>query len=184
VKIKSSIYVTLTASFAAVYAVGVVFLAPISFQLFQVRVADALLPLSMIFGWPVILGLSIGAFVANFFGGLGPVDVVGGSVANFVATFIAWKISENRGRAWAILGVASEILVVTLIVGSYLSYLFGMPLEMGWLGLLLGSVIAIGLLGSILLFAFSSERVSVILKTYGLPVRGPHLQVSQGDEAK
>ena len=43
--------------FAALYAVGVVFLAPISFGIVQVRVADAMLPLAMIFGLPGALGL-------------------------------------------------------------------------------------------------------------------------------
>ncbi len=37
--------------FAALYAVGVVFFAPISFGIVQVRVADAMLPLAMIFGF-------------------------------------------------------------------------------------------------------------------------------------
>jgi len=168
VKSKSSIYVTLTAVFAAIYAVGVVFLAPISFQLFQVRVADALLPLAMLFGWPAVLGLSIGAFVANFFGGLGPVDIVGGAFANFIATFVAWRIARNRTKLWTLLGVVAEIVVITLIVGTYLSYLFGMSLEVGWLGIFLGSVAAIGILGTILLFALSTERVAAMLRPYGL----------------
>ena len=80
-KSKNSISVTLTAVFAAIYAVGVVVLAQISFLPFQVRVADALLPLAMLFGWPAVVGLSLGAFVANIFGGLGPVDMVGGAIA-------------------------------------------------------------------------------------------------------
>lgn len=80
---KNSIYMTMTAALAALYALGVVFLAPISFQLFQVRVADALLPLAILFGWPAIIGLSLGAFVANFFGPLGPVDIIGGAVRQF-----------------------------------------------------------------------------------------------------
>jgi uncharacterized membrane protein len=163
---KNSIYVMLTAVFAAVYTVGVVFLAPISFQLFQVRVADALLPLAMLFGWPVILGLSMGAFVANFFGGLGPIDIIGGALANFIATWTAWRIVQRRGRGWTFIGVGVEIAVITLIVGSYLSYLFGMPLTVGWLGVLLGSVVAIGILGSILLFALSTDRVVALLRPY------------------
>jgi uncharacterized membrane protein len=165
---KNSIYLTLAAALAALYALGVVFLAPISFQLFQVRIADALLPLAILFGWPAIIGLSIGAFVANFFGGLGPVDIIGGAFANFIATFLAWKVCANRGRSQVVLGVVLEIVAVTLIVGSYLSYLFGMPIQVGWLGVLLGSVVAIGLLGSILLCTLSTQRMIVMLRSYGL----------------
>jgi uncharacterized membrane protein len=158
-KSKNAIHTTLTAVFAALYAVGVVFLAPVSFQIFQVRIADALLPLSMLFGWPAILGLSLGAFVANFFGGLGPIDIIGGAVANFLATFVAWKIGRKR-PVNVLVGIFSEIIIVTIIVGTYLSFLIGMPLAVGLLGIFLGSVVAIGLLGSILFLALSSSRVT------------------------
>lgn len=172
-KAKSSINIALTAVFAAIYALGVVFLAPISFQIFQVRVADALLPLAMLFGWPAVLGLSLGAFVANIFGGLGPVDMIGGSLANFIATFVAWRIVSSRGRRWALVGVGVEIIIVTLIVGSYLGYLLAMPLEISWLGVFLGSVAAIGVLGSILFFALSTERIATLLRSYGLGIYTP-----------
>jgi len=166
-KAKSSINIALTAVFAAIYSIGVVFLAPISFQVFQVRVADALLPLAMLFGWPAVLGLSLGAFVANIFGGLGPIDMVGGSVANFIATFVAWRIAA-RGRRRAVLGVGSEIIIVTLVVGTYLSYLLAVPLGVSWVGVFLGSLTAIGVLGSMLFFALSTERIATTLRTYGL----------------
>ena len=166
-KSKSSIFVTLTAVFAAIYAVGVVVLAQISFLPFQVRVADALLPLAMVFGWPAVIGLSIGAFVANVFGGLGPIDMFGGAMANFLATSAAWRIARNRSKSWALIGVIVEILVVTLIVGSYLSFLFAIPVVAGWADVMLGSIIAIGILGSVLYFAVK-ERAAALLKPYGL----------------
>jgi uncharacterized membrane protein len=166
VRSKNTIFVSLTAAFAALYAVGVIVLGPISFLPIQVRVADALLPLAIIFGWPAILGLSIGAFVANFFGGLGAVDIIGGSIANFIATFVAWRIGRDRSKPWQLLGVGIEIVVITLLVGTYLTYVFGFPLA--WVGVFAGSVIAIGILGSILLFAMSRKRVTGMLKAYGL----------------
>lgn len=165
---RNSIQVTLTAMFAAVYAVGVYFLAPMSFLPFQVRVADALLPLAMLFGWPAIIGLSIGAFVANFFGPLGAVDIVGGAFANFVATYLAWKFFQNKGRFWKLVGVVEEIAAVTLIVGTYLSYLLAQSLLLVWLGVLSGSILAIGVLGSALLFALSTNRTLSMLRSHGL----------------
>ncbi|HYB85188.1 MAG TPA: QueT transporter family protein [archaeon] len=167
-KIKSPIQIALTAVFAALYAVGVVFLAPISFQIFQVRVADALLPLAMVFGWPAILGLSLGAFVANVFGGLGPVDMIGGAIANFLATLLAWNIVNRKGKRWMPVGVSVEILVVTLVVGTYLSYLLAIPLTLSWLGILLGSLAAIGILGSILLYTLSRRNIAALLESHGL----------------
>ena len=165
-KPKSSMQVALTAMFAALYAVGVVFLGPISFQVFQVRVADALLPLAMVFGWPAIIGLSIGAFVANVFGGLGPVDMIGGALANFIATFLAWHIVSRKGKRWDPIGIGVEILVVTLVVGTYLSFLLAIPLLLSWFGLLLGSITAIGILGSILLYALSRRHIVSFLDSH------------------
>jgi uncharacterized membrane protein len=167
VKSKNSIYLTLTSVFAAVYAIGVIVLAQISFLPIQVRVADALLPLAMLFGWPAVVGLSMGAFVANIFGGLGPVDMIGGAIANFLATFVAWQVTRHKPKQWGLVGVAIEILVVSLIVGGYLSYLFAIPILAGWAEVMLGSIIAIGLLGSILYFALR-ERIVAFLKPYGL----------------
>jgi len=170
VKSKNSTAATFAAVFAALYAVGVVVLAPISFQVFQVRVADALLPLSVLFGWPAVLGLALGAIVANLFGGLGPVDIVGGSLANLLAGYVAWRIALSRGRWWVLLAVGLQVLIVTLIVGTYLSYLLTIPLEVAWAGVMLGSTVAIGFLGSFLLYALSTERIVMILRGYGIPV--------------
>ncbi|MBL7118911.1 QueT transporter family protein, partial [Candidatus Bathyarchaeota archaeon] len=47
---STTIEVVMAALFAALYAIGVIALAPISFMIFQVRIADALLPLSILFG--------------------------------------------------------------------------------------------------------------------------------------
>ena len=164
-KKEDSFELTLAAVFAALYAVGVVVLGPISFQVFQVRVADALLPLCMLFGWPAILGLTLGTIVANLFGGLGPIDIVGGGLANLIAGYVAWRISLNKGKPWLFLGVVSQVIIVTAMVGTYLSYLFGMPVEVGLLGVLLGSIVAIGILGSLLLLALSSRRVSAAFRS-------------------
>ena len=167
---KTTISVSLTSVFAAIYAVCVVALAPISFEIFQVRVADALLPLSIVFGWPAILGFSTGTFIANFFGGLGVVDIIGGSIANFLATYTAWRIGQRTIRGSWLAAVATEILVVTLIVGSYLSYLFQMPLELGLLGILIGSFVASGLLGGFLLLVVSRPAITRQLESRGLTI--------------
>jgi uncharacterized membrane protein len=164
--------ISLAIVFAALYAVGVIVLAPISFNIFQVRVADAMLPLSIIFGWPAIVGITIGTIVSNFFGGLGPIDIVGGSIANFLATLFAWKIGTRAIKGSWIHGIIAEIMTVTIIVGSYLSYLFGMPLEIGLFGVLIGSFIAIGILGYLLLRVISRPFITKTFKAYGLRVYG------------
>ena len=135
------------AIFASLYTVGVVFLAPISFGVYQVRLADAMLPLSMIFGVPGALGFSLGCIVSNVYGGLGIIDIVGGAAANLVACTLAWYIG-GRGRGFQrFLGSIVETGIVTLIVGGYLSLIFQVPVEFGLLGVLVGSTIAINVIG-------------------------------------
>ncbi len=138
---------SITVVFAALYAVGVVVLAPISFSIYQVRLADALLPLSMIFGIPSAIGLSLGCLVANVYGGLGIVDIVGGTLANFIACTLAWYIARRKRFAHRLLGALVETITITLIVGGYLSLIFNVPLEFGLFGILVGSIIAINILG-------------------------------------
>ena len=149
----------LTAVFTALYAAGVIFLAPISFGIYQVRVADALLPLSVVFGMPVALGTSLGCLVANVYGGLGIIDIVGGSVANLVACVLAWLIGEeNITRRLAACLV--ETVTITIIVGGYLALIFNVPVEIGLLGVFIGSIIAINVLGFAILETLYRSGVS------------------------
>ena len=135
------------AIFAALYAVGVIFLAPISFGVYQVRVADAMLPLAMIFGLPSALGFSLGCIVSNVYGGLGIIDIVGGATANLVACTLAWYIGRNGRLAQRFMGTVAITVAVTLIVGGYLSLIFQVPVEFGLLGVLVGSAIAVNVIG-------------------------------------
>jgi uncharacterized membrane protein len=112
-----------------------------------VRVADAMLPLAMIFGLPSALGLSLGCIVSNVYGGLGVIDIVGGAVANLVACTLAWYIGRRGRRIQRFLGTVAETVAVSLIVGGYLAVIFQVPVEIGLLGILIGSTIAINIIG-------------------------------------
>lgn len=139
--------VALTAVTAAAYTVGVVALAPISFYIYQVRVVDALLALSTVMGLPVIAGTTIGCALANLYGGYGIVDVVGGSLANLVATTVGFLIARRGFRGSLILALLAETLIISVIVGGYLAVLFNVPFEVGVLGILTGSFISINMVG-------------------------------------
>jgi uncharacterized membrane protein len=154
---------TVMTIFAALYAVGVISLSFISYSIVQVRIADAMLPLSMIFGFPAAIGCSLGCVVANVYGGLGVIDIVGGAAANFVACTLAWYIGRRGGRSSRFAGTLAETAAVTLIVGGYLAVLFGVPVEVGMLGILVGSVIAINIIGFSIQEAI---RRSKIFKNY------------------
>jgi uncharacterized membrane protein len=145
----------LTAVFAALYAVGVLALPSISYRIVQVRVADALIPLSIVFGWPVALGVAIGCAIANFASPLQiPLaDITLGSAANLIASLLAWRIGKWKAMPKSIsqlLGCSAATLAVTIIVGTYLALLAGMELWVGWIFIGAGSVVSICVLGFLL----------------------------------
>ena len=151
--------IALTGVFAALYAVGVLALAPISFILVQVRVADALLTLTMLFGYPAIIGVTIGCLIANFFGGLGIVDLTLGPLANLSACLLGYYVGRHSRLGGSLVITA----LVTLIVGGYLALLFGFPVYVGWGFVGLGSVTSIIVIGLPLTYALEKHfrRVSI-----------------------
>lgn len=146
---------SLTAIFAGSYAILVYFLAGISFGLVQVRVADALIPLSMVFGWPVIAGVTLGCLIGNVVSPMPSVitDITLGALANFVASLVAWKIGGRKsgGRTNELLGCTAATAVVTLVVGTYLAWLTQMNMWIWWSGVGVGSMISVNILGYMLI---------------------------------
>lgn len=147
----------LAALLAALYSAYVFYLAVTSFGPLQVRVVDALLPLSIVLGFPAVVGVTIGCFIGNLLGSpIGIVDVVGGTVANFIAASLAWGITRRKFPGGWLLAIGVEIATVTVIVGSYLvawAAAPGVPLWVGWLELMGSEVLAVGVLGYPLLKA-------------------------------
>ena len=160
----SSRDIALAALIAALYASLVILLPFISFLVWQVRIADALIPLSIVFGFPAIIGVTIGCFIGNIIGApwgsiaLGFIDAVFGSLANLVSSFLAYKIAfKTESKIRAMLACSIATIVITLIVGSYLPYLLKaigveIPIWLGWLGVLPGTIISVNIVGFNLIF--------------------------------
>jgi uncharacterized membrane protein len=131
--------------FAALYAALVVGLAGISFQLVQVRIADALIPLSIIFGWPAVIGVTAGCVISNIVSPLPSVlvDITLGAVANFLASLLAWRIGKSKRPFSRFLGCLAATLVVTFLVGTYLALITETEFWVWWLGIGVGSLISI-----------------------------------------
>ncbi len=160
--------VAVAALVAAMYAVLVAALPMVSFLMWQVRLADALLMLSTVLGWPAVVGVTFGCFLGNLTAPWGSallvaIDAVLGSAANFLASYLAYRIAYRKGLKYKLLASCCEIAVVSIIVGSYLKFLmewtFGreLPLWLSVAGVVLGSLVAIGALGTLL---------SVVLEKY------------------
>ncbi|ODS49782.1 MAG: hypothetical protein A8274_1262 [Halanaerobium sp. 4-GBenrich] len=118
------------AAITALYVVITYFLAPISFGPIQFRAAEALTVLPIIFP-EAVPALFLGVILANVIGGLGMVDIVGGSLVTLLAAYVTYK---NKDNFFAYL---SPILFNAFLISIYLHLLFDLPY---WL-----NVIQIGL---------------------------------------
>ncbi|MGI9861441.1 QueT transporter family protein [Moorella naiadis] len=125
---------------AALYAVVTIILKPISFGYLQVRVAEALTLLPILFP-EAIPGLFIGCLVSNIYGGLGPIDIFLGSLTTLAA---AWLTYAWRGSRLAYL---PPIILNGVIVGVYLSYLLHVNILLAVGSVALGEAIAVLVLG-------------------------------------
>ena len=113
---------TLIALMGALYAALTIVLAPISFGPIQLRVADCLIALSAVLGWPAVMGVGLGAFIGNTYFGLGVIDIVFGTMANLVAGAIIWRLKDRL-----LMGLLAGSLTVGVIVGGYLWIYFPPP---------------------------------------------------------
>lgn len=137
----------------------------------QLRVADALIALAALFGWPVIGGVTLGCFVTNAYYFLGAPDVILGPVANLVAALIVMLLRKHKLFACVV-----GALPIGVIVGGYLWMFFPPPDIFGalpaWAGMIISitvsSLIAVAVIGYILLSTLSRPQVLVPLKSRGL----------------
>ena len=169
---------TLTAVFAALYAmINVVQMVtignPTIYGPVQLRIADALIPLAALFGWPIVGGATIGCFITNAYYFISPTDVVFGPVANFVAACLILFLRKRR-----LLACVIGSLPIGLIVGGYL-WLFFPPPEIfstvpAWFAsiasITISSLIAVAVIGYLLLSVLSRRGILEPLKSRGLKV--------------
>ena len=146
------VFAAMVVVFTALYFMLTFIFAPISFLPFQVRVSDALIMLSAALGLPVVYGVFLGCILANLFP-VGyppnPLDVIFGSLANLIASYLVYRISYGRGEKTRLIisGVISS-LIITFVVGSYLPFLFLPKVSwmdvfwLGYLGVLPGELVA------------------------------------------
>lgn len=118
----------------------------------QVRVSEALMVLPAL-TMEAVPALFIGCLAANIAGGLGPVDLVFGSLATLLAAYLASRIKSP----WLV--PLPAIVVNALVVGTYLPLILGLPtpLWLSWAYIAAGETVAVGVLGLPLLFYLRSR---------------------------
>lgn len=111
---------------AAVYVVVSLILMPISFSVYQVRIAEAMTILPFLTR-AAIPGLFIGCFLANIFGGMGWLDIIFGSILTLLAAFGTRYIHLKMGDTKLAMTLAPlpPVLFNALGVSIYLAPLLG-----------------------------------------------------------
>jgi len=166
--------ISLTVVFSSLYAVLVVVLAPISYGPVQLRVADCLIPLAALFGWPVIAGVTCGCFLGNAYFWIGTEDVIFGTVANLIAATLVFLLRKRQ-----LLACTVGSLPIGVIVGSYLWIFYPPPdifgLQLPVWGAMIASItistlIAVAGIGYSILRTLGRSGVIGALKSRGLKI--------------
>jgi uncharacterized membrane protein len=136
---------------AAIYVILNIIFAPISYGPIQVRIAEALVVLPFI-DPSAIIGLFIGCILANIYGGLGIVDIIGGSLCTLVAAYLTYKLKDPK------LAPLPPVLINAFGVSIYLHLLFDLSYWITVLYIGIGEVIACYILGYPLLILLIKNK--------------------------
>lgn len=146
---------TKVAMIAAVYTVVSLVLAPISYGNIQVRIAEALTLLPLIYE-PGIWGVTLGCFLTNLFGvmlGVNPtgmIDAVVGTLATFLAAVCTYKLRNKCIKGYPVWAMLMPVVFNFFFVGIELGVLY-FPTNVVTGSLICGVEVAIGELISVML---------------------------------
>ncbi len=123
---RRSVLISTAAVYAAMYVVLALVFNPISYGAINLRVANVLIGLVPIIGWPAVLGQTLGVFIANqpaLGDPLGPIDLIN-VVPSFLFSFLLWKLRSKS----VFLGLALYSVALGVTVSYALNYAFKLPL--------------------------------------------------------
>ena len=146
------------AMIAAIYTVVSLVLAPFSYGNIQVRIAEALTILPVIYR-PSIAGVTLGCFLTNLIGAMmgvnptGMIDAVVGTAATLFAAILTYQLRDRKIAGIPVLSLMMPVIFNFFFVGMELSVLYFEGNV--WLGLLImGTEVAIGELISVIIGYF------------------------------
>jgi uncharacterized membrane protein len=142
---KSIRYLATGGVVAALYIALTGLFAPISFSGLQFRVSEVLVLLPVLTP-AAIPGVALGCLLSNLlFGGLGPVDIVFGTLATLLAA-----VGTRLLRRWVVLSPFPPIVLNALIVGTYLTMIipdYDVPLWLSMLYVGIGEAVVLYVVG-------------------------------------
>lgn len=153
---------TEAAAIAALYVVLCVVFRPISFSVFQCRIAEALCVLPY-FTSAAVPGLSVGCLLANVLCGADIFDIIFGTVATAVGALGTYALRRKK-----YLAAVPAIVANTVILPLVLAYAYGNGEAMSVFAIagsiFGGEVISCGILGTLLLLLLDRYREQIFHK--------------------
>jgi uncharacterized membrane protein len=145
---------------AALYAVLTVMLGPMGYSWVQMRLSEALTPLPYLFGFPAVIGLTLGCVVANIFSSAGLADMLFGPLLTLLAAVMTWKFSFGK----RLLACMYPVVINAFGVSAYLAALSNVPYVWSVLGVGVGEAISAILVGYPLLRAIEKVPKMILKK--------------------
>lgn len=133
---------------AALYAVITLALSGISYGSIQFRMAEVMVLLPLL-GKEYILALTIGCFLANVVGPYGVPDIIFGTLATFISTYLVYLTGKTMKDKKGHLLIASlwPTIVNAIIIGIMLNKFLGFPLILSMLQVGFGQFVVITIIG-------------------------------------
>ena len=159
---RSSVLATAAVNAAMYVALSLLF-SPVSYGVVNLRVANVLVGLVPLIGWPAIVGQALGVFIANqpaLGDPLGPIDLL--NVApSFLFSWVIWRLR----RTSVFLGLVVYSVALGLSVSLALNYAFNLPLLIEIPQVTTGILIATAGLGYLMYRGV--ERLGVLQRRFG-----------------
>ena len=146
--------VTTCLVFCSMYVALVNIFEPISFQQIQMRVANSLIGLVPLFGWPAVYGLTLGVLLGNLVSPLGPIDLL-----SALPSFLGLLIVHRLRRVSVLLGLQAYSTIVSIWVAFMLNHIFHLPYFLTFAYVLIGVSAATTGLGYTLYKSLSKLRL-------------------------
>ena len=143
---KKLLWIIQGAVIAALYVALTVTFAPISYNVMQIRISEALTILPM-FASSAVPGLFIGCLLANLLGGAVLLDVIAGSLATLIGAVGGYLLRKNR---WLV--PIPSILSNAVIIPFVLRHGYGLDMPLWTMGLYIaaGEIVGCYVLGQLL----------------------------------
>lgn len=143
------------AIYVALYLALCYIFAPISFQMIQVRIAEALCILP-IFDPIAVVSISIGCFLSNLLISSSLVDAIFGTIATFIGLIFILLIKKNN----FFLKMLPTVLSNAVIIPFVLKFAYGVnePLWLSAITVAIGEIISVFGIGYLLFIFFLKHK--------------------------